>query len=92
MLGKQTDGTAPLDPAWRDILEFERGWWQASMPKERAIRERFGVSPARYYQRLNRLIDRQEALEADPMLVRRLRRLRESRRRKRFAPRLGVEG
>jgi uncharacterized protein DUF3263 len=92
MLGNQKEGDTPLDPAWREILEFERGWWQASVPKERAIRERFGVSPARYYQRLNRLIDRREALEADPMLVRRLRRLRESRRRKRFAPRLGVEG
>jgi hypothetical protein len=80
------------DPSWGEILDFERSWWQRSIPKEQAIRERFGVSPARYYQRLNRLIDRPEALELDPMLVRRLRRLRESRRQKRFARRLGVEG
>jgi hypothetical protein len=56
------------------------------------VRARFGLSPARYYQLLNRLIDRPEALEYDPMLVQRLRRLRESRRRKRFARRLGLEG
>jgi hypothetical protein len=77
-MGKET--TAELDPAWREILAFERTWWQSSSPKELAIRERFGISAARYYQRLNRLIDRQEALELDPMLVRRLRRVREMRR------------
>ena len=81
-----------LDPAWREILAFERSWWQSSAPKELAIHERFGISAARYYQRLNRLIDRQEALEFDPMLVRRLRRVREMRREMRFARRLGVEG
>jgi hypothetical protein len=82
------------DPSdrWREILGFERTWWQLSVSKETAIRERFGVSPARYYQLLNRLIELPEALAYDPMLVRRLRRLREARRRKRFARRLGVEG
>jgi hypothetical protein len=40
---------------------------------------------------LNRLIDRPEALAYDPMLVRRLRRLRDSRRRRRVAARLGHE-
>jgi Protein of unknown function (DUF3263) len=76
---------------WQDILEFERTWWQASIPKEVAVRARFGISPARYYQLLNRLIDKPEALEHDPMLVRRLRRLREARRRRRFARRLGPQ-
>jgi hypothetical protein len=71
------------------ILDFERGWWLEPGPKERAIRERLGISPARYQQRLNRLIDRPEALAYDPMLVRRLRRLREERRRRRTAGRLG---
>jgi hypothetical protein len=75
---------------WREILDFERTWWQASIPKELAVRQRFGLSPSRYYQVLNRVIDRPEALEHDPMLVRRLRRLREGRRRKRFATRLGT--
>jgi len=74
---------------WQDILDFERGWWKVSVRKELAVRTRFGVSPARYYQLLNRLIDQPEALEYDPMLVQRLRRLREARRRRRFARRLG---
>jgi hypothetical protein len=85
-----TDITFPDD--WRDLLDFERQWWKSPVPKEAAIRRRFGVSPARYHQALNRLIERPEALHYDPMLVRRLRRLREERRRKRFAARLGAEG
>jgi hypothetical protein len=85
---------AELEPEerWRDIIDFEREWWRATPSKEAAIRERFGMSPARYYQALNRLLDQPEALSYDPMLVRRLRRLREARRRKRFARRLGLEG
>jgi len=79
-----------LDQRARDLLDFERGWWQRSGPKERAIRERFGFSAARYHQLLNRVVDLPEALEYDPMLVRRLRRLREQRRRRRVASRLGV--
>jgi hypothetical protein len=78
--------------SWRDILDFERTWWDGSPGKEPAVRAKFGLSPARYYQLLNRLIDRPEALEYDPMLVQRLRRLREVRRGKRFARRLGLEG
>ena len=74
---------------WQEILDFERSWGKVSVRKELAVRTRFGVSPARYYQLLNRLIDQPEALEYDPMLVQRLRRLRESRRRRRFAQRLG---
>ena len=77
---------------WRDILDFERTWWKSPIPKTHAVRTRFGLSPARYYQVLNRLLDRPEALEYDPMLVHRLRRLREARRRKRYARRLGLEG
>jgi hypothetical protein len=76
---------------WQDILDFERNWWKASVRKEHAVRDRFGISAARYYQLLNRLIDRPEALEHDPMLVQRLRRLREARRRRRFARRLGPQ-
>ena len=74
---------------WQDILDFERSWEQISVHKDLAVRARFGISPARYYQLLNRLIDQPEALEHDPMLVQRLRRLRETRRRRRFARRLG---
>lgn len=74
----------------RAILDFERGWWQQQGPKERAVRERFGFSAARYQQLLNRAIDLPEALAYDPMLIRRLRRLREQRRRRRVATRLGL--
>jgi hypothetical protein len=49
------------------------------------------MSSTRYYQVLNALIDRPEALEADPLLVRRLRRLRSARQRQRSARRLGFE-
>lgn len=81
-----------LDDRSRAILDFERGWWKLSGSKERAIRERFGLSSARYHQLLTRIIDRSEALRYDPMLVRRLRRLREARRKKRYARGLGHEG
>lgn len=79
-----------LDDRSRQILDFERTWWREPGPKERAIRERFQLSAARYYQLLNRLIDAPEALRYDPMLVRRLRRLRAARRRSRFAGDLGI--
>lgn len=73
------------------ILEFERQWWKYAGAKEQAMREKFDMSATRYYQALNALIDRPEALEADPMLVKRLRRLRASRQRARSARRLGIE-
>ncbi len=82
----------PVAPTWQDILDFERDWWKGTARKEVAVRERFGISAARYYQVLNRAIDLPEALQYDPMLVRRLRRLREQRRRQRFARRLGLRG
>ena len=77
------------DWTWRDILDFEAASARSSFRKDVVIRERFGLSPARYHQVLDRLLDRPEALEYDPMLVQRLRRLRESRRAKRFVHRVG---
>jgi hypothetical protein len=79
-----------LDERARTILDFEREAWKLQVPKERAIRERFGFSAARYHQLLQRLIDTPAALAYDPMLVRRLRRLRDDRRRRRTAERLGL--
>jgi hypothetical protein len=90
-VGKAGGDAGELDERSRDILDFEREWWKHAGPKERVIRERFGISAARYHQLLNRIIDRSDALSFDPMLVRRLRRLRDERRRKRFARRLGLE-
>jgi hypothetical protein len=74
-----------------DILSFERQWWKFAGSKEEAIRELFSMSATRYYQVLNALVDRPEALVADPMLVKRLRRLRASRQKARAARRLGFE-
>jgi len=79
-----------LDERSRALLDFERESWQLDIPKERAIRERFDFSPARYHQLLNRLLERPEALAYDPMLVRRLLRVRDARRRRRVAGQLGV--
>jgi hypothetical protein len=75
----------------REILAFERQWWKYAGAKEQAIRELFDMSATRYYQVLNALIDTPAALAADPMLVKRLRRLRASRQRQRSARRLGIE-
>jgi hypothetical protein len=83
-------GTGGITERNRAILDFERESWKSTVPKERAIRERFGFSAARYHQLLNRIVASPEALAYDPMLVRRLRRLRETRRRARVAGKLGV--
>ena len=73
------------------ILEFERQWWKYAGAKEQAMREKFDMSATRYYQALNALIDRPAAIVADPMLVKRLRRLRAARQRARSARRLGID-
>ena len=74
----------------RNVLAFERQWWKYAGAKEQAIKDLFDMSSTRYYQVLNALIDSPAALEADPMLVKRLRRLRASRQRQRSARRLGM--
>lgn len=66
------------------ILDFERSWWRYAGAKESAIKELFDLTPARYYQLLNDLIDRDDALAVAPILVKRLRRLREARTTARF--------
>ena len=73
------------------MLTFERQWWRHPGAKETAIREQFGVPPTRYYQVLNALVDRPAALAADPLLVRRLRRLRSARRQRRSPSLLGKD-
>jgi hypothetical protein len=75
----------------REILAFERQWWKYAGAKEQAVRELFDMSSTRYYQVLNALIDSPDALVHDPMLVKRLRRMRASRQRARSARRLGIE-
>ncbi|MEY8040838.1 MULTISPECIES: DUF3263 domain-containing protein [Saccharopolyspora] len=80
-----------LDDRERGVLAFERQWWKHSGSKERAIRELFDMSASRYYQLLNALLDDPAASEADPMLIKRLRKARASRQRARAAHRLGIE-
>lgn len=75
----------------REIIAFERQWWKYAGAKEQAIKELFDMSATRYYQVLNGLIDSPVALAHDPMLIKRLRRLRASRQRARSARRLGVQ-
>ncbi|MGH3831443.1 MAG: DUF3263 domain-containing protein [Pseudonocardiaceae bacterium] len=87
----QSDLTRGLSSQEREMLAFERQWWKYAGAKEQAIRELFDLSATRYYQALNSLIDRPEALAADPMLVKRLRRLRSGRQRARAARRLSAD-
>ena len=87
----QPDGSGELSERDAAMLDFERQWWKYAGAKEQAVRDQFQMSSTRYYQVLNALIDRPEPLEADPLLVRRLRRLRASRQSQRSARRLGFE-
>ena len=81
-----SDGTSP-EPALSErdaaVLDFEKQWWKYAGAKEQAVRELFDLSATQYYQVLNTLIDSPAALEAEPMLVKRLRRMRATRQRER---------
>jgi hypothetical protein len=90
-LSGRQEATGELSERDREILAFERHWWKYAGAKEQAVRDLFDMSATRYYQVLNALLDRPEALAADPMLVKRLRRLRAARQRARSARRLGFE-
>jgi Protein of unknown function (DUF3263) len=72
----RTDGLTDLE---RCVLDLERREWRSPGAKELAVRTELGLSSARYYQVLNALLDSPEALRADPMLVKRLRRIRDAR-------------
>lgn len=84
--------TVSADLTERDaqILDFERQWWRYAGAKDDAIKELFDLSATRYYQILNSLLDNPAALEHDPMLVKRLRRMRDQRQRARSARRLNI--
>ena len=72
----------------RDILDFERSWWSATSPKDVQIREQFELSATRYYQLLGEMLDTDDAMAYDPMVVKRLQRQRDRRRRARLEPRV----
>ncbi|HVM20221.1 MAG TPA: DUF3263 domain-containing protein [Egibacteraceae bacterium] len=73
----------------RELVDFEREWTLHQGGKERAIRDHFGISAARYYQLLSKVVDDPEALAYDPLTVRRLRKRRDERRNGRAARALG---
>lgn len=64
-----------------NLLDFERNWWESDLPKSDAIVDRFSLTAAEYYDQLHRLVDSEAALAHDPLLVRRLRRMRDRRSR-----------
>jgi hypothetical protein len=74
-----------------EILDFERSWWKHAGVKEQAIKERFEMSATRYYQVLNELIEEPAAMAHDPILIKRLKRLRMYRQKQRVARLLGAE-
>ncbi|MGI8647198.1 MAG: DUF3263 domain-containing protein [Acidimicrobiales bacterium] len=82
---------ASLSEQERQIIEFERQWWRYAGAKEQAIKDLFGMTATNYYQVLNALIDNPSALESDPLLIKRLRRLRSARQRARSARRLTAD-
>ena len=69
----------PLTDTDHRVLAFERAWWKYAGAKEAAILDTFGWNATRYYRHLGKLIDKPAAMVADPMLVKRLRRIREER-------------
>ena len=89
-LDDAVDPESPLGIQEQQMLALERAWWKYAGAKEQAIKDLFGMSATRYYQVLNALIDTEEALAHDPMLVKRLRRLRTTRQRARTARRQGT--
>jgi len=80
---------AMLGEREKAVLEFEGSWWLYPGPKDRAIRELLGMSATRYYQVLRRLLDDPDAVGYAPLVVRRLRRVREADRRRRVEQRIG---
>lgn len=77
MTGPRT--ASELSELDRHILAFEHDRARHDRSKEAEIRVEFDMSPARYYQVLNRVIDSPAALAFDPQLVSRLQRLRSAR-------------
>ena len=80
-----------LDEREEAVLDFERSWWKHAGVKEQAIKDRFDMSATRYYQLLNELLEKPAAMAYDPILVKRLKRLRVYRQRQRVARLLGAE-
>lgn len=81
----RSEATFALSDLEVRILDFERQWWRYAGAKEIGIKEQFDLSTREYYELLNNLIDRDDALDASPLLIKRLRRLREARLARRIS-------
>ena len=68
-----------MDDRDRRILDFEQRWWRYAGNKEAAIRTEFNISPIRYTQLLNKVLDDPDSQIHNPLLVNRLRRIRDRR-------------
>ena len=71
----------------RAILDFEQSWWKSATPRDQAVREQFQLTESEYAEVLNQLVASEAALLAEPLLIRRLRRLRDRRRQQHIARR-----
>ena len=90
MNDESSDQPVALTEREQAIIEFEGTWWTSDESRDATIRARFACSVEDYYQELNRLLDHPGALSFDPLVVRRLRRQRERRRRARIDGQVGT--
>jgi hypothetical protein len=67
----------------RAILAIEAEWWGHAGAKEQRVRSVLDMSMTRYHQRLSALLDCPDAYAEQPVLLNRLRRLRDARRTER---------
>jgi hypothetical protein len=63
------------------IIDFERTWWTLDATRDDLIHARFDCTPEAFGVELAALVDSPDALDYDPLVVRRLRRHRDRRRR-----------
>lgn len=63
----------------RRMIDFAAKRWNYAGLQAAAVEREFGMSITRYWQRVNQLIDREDALAYSPVVVNRLRRIRSTR-------------
>lgn len=65
------------------ILDLEQNWWSRPGSKHEQVVDALDMSITRYHELLDELIELPAAKAYDPLLVLRLRRMRDDRRRSR---------
>lgn len=58
------------------MLDLAGARWRYAGSLEQVVRDEFGISLTRFWQRVSQLLDREDALAYDPVTVNRLRRIR----------------